>query len=369
MPAIYLFLSGIGLSQGEIGVSQALFALGLCLLNVPTGWLADRFSRRTCNAVGDVVVAVSFFCYPLATSFLEVVAFEILMGVGFAFSNGANYGLLRAYCQLLDRDYRKETSFLEVIKPIVGALSYVIGGLVAAKSPGVAIVVAGIPFIVGAVVSLFIKEVGEHRERSGGIGRALTDMSRIAMYALHGHKDLARIIVVAAASQSLLRPSAMLFFTPALLIVGVPVWLQGIGWALLASPTSIGAWVSRHTDHWSDAKQFAVPAVVTAGALTVLSTGVSAWTIGSFAVIGIAVGWIYAITSPLIQKHAPDDIQSAVMSVAETLSQLSYIVAVAAIGLVANFGIQWALLANAVLYIPLLLVLIFAGSKMTVKNY
>lgn len=363
MPAMYLFLRGIGLSQGEIGVSQALFTLGLCLLNIPTGWLADRFSRRACNAVGDVVVAVSFFCYPLATSFLEVVAFEILMGVGFAFSNGANYGLLRAYCQLLKRDYHKETSFLAALKPIVGTLSYVIGGLAAAKSPGTAIVVAGIPFIVGAVVSLFIKEVGEHREESGGISRAIADMRRIVRYALRGPKDLAWIIVVAAVSQSLLRPSTILVFTPALLMIGVPVSLHGIGWALLALPTSIGARLSRRASHWSEAKQFAVPAIIVTGALAVLFTGVSAWTIGSFAVIGIAAGWIYAITPPMVQKHAPNDMQATVMSVAETLSQLSYVMVVATVGFVANFGIQWALFANAVLYVPFLFMLILPEVK------
>jgi MFS family permease len=369
MPAMYLFLNEIGLSQGEIGTSQALFTLGLCVLNIPTGWLADRFSRRLCNAVGDVVVAVSFFCYPLATSFLEVVAFEILMGIGFAFSNGADYGLLRAYCQLLKRDYHKETSFLTMLKPIVGTLSYIVAGLIAAKSPGAAIIVAGIPFIVGAVISLFIKEVGEHREKSGSIGRAIADMYRMVKYALHDRKDLARIIVIAALGQSLLRPSSILVFTPALLIVGIPVSLHGIGWALLALPTSIGAWMSRRASHWSETKQFVAPTIIAVGALTVLLTGVSAWTIGSFALIGVASGWIYAVTPTLVQKHAPDDMQSTVMSVAVTLSQLAYVIAVASVGFIANFGIQWALLANVVLYIPLLLILTFTGSKMKLKSH
>ena len=99
MPIMNPFFMSIGMDQGQIGLSQALFTVALLLCNVPTGWLADRFSRKLSNAFGDIVAALGFLLYALAQNFAHVVGAEILIGIGLAFSNGADVGLLRACCE------------------------------------------------------------------------------------------------------------------------------------------------------------------------------------------------------------------------------------------------------------------------------
>lgn len=48
------FFLSIGLSQVEIAMSQAIFTVAMIFLNLPTGWLADRFSRKWANVIGDL---------------------------------------------------------------------------------------------------------------------------------------------------------------------------------------------------------------------------------------------------------------------------------------------------------------------------
>ena len=108
MPILNVFYKDeIGMSLAQVGASQAVFTIAVLLLNIPTGWLADRFSRRWCNVFGDLTASAGFFYYAFAESFSDVVIAEIAIGIGIAFSSGADIGLLRAYAQSLKISYQK----------------------------------------------------------------------------------------------------------------------------------------------------------------------------------------------------------------------------------------------------------------------
>ena len=54
------FFYSIGLSQLQISQTQVIFTVVMVFLNLPTGWLADRFSRKWANVIGDFGVALTF---------------------------------------------------------------------------------------------------------------------------------------------------------------------------------------------------------------------------------------------------------------------------------------------------------------------
>jgi hypothetical protein len=91
--------------------------------------------------------------------------------------------------------------------------------------------------------------------------------------------------------------------------------------------------------------------------MLIFSFNISLWTVGLYAVFGLARGWYSAIMPPIVQHHTPDDMQSTVFSVSGSLSQILYIVVVIVINMIGNFGIHWAMAANAILFAPLVIII------------
>jgi MFS family permease len=59
MPVFYEFQKRIGLAPAQIFSIQSFYYVVFCLLEIPTGWMADRLGRARCLRLGAWVVAVS----------------------------------------------------------------------------------------------------------------------------------------------------------------------------------------------------------------------------------------------------------------------------------------------------------------------
>jgi MFS family permease len=359
MPIMNSFFAGIGLSQGQLGLSQALFTLALFMLNVPSGWLADRFSRKLCNALGDVVAACGFLYYAFAHSFFDVVVAEIILGTGLAFTQGADVGLLRAYCQELKRDYKKESALIATLRPLTEGACMILGGIIGAYEPRLALALSAVPLLAGCVLSLFAHEVGTHREEyekgrslRQQIRGAVTDMKNIVIYALHGHKDLAWSIAAASIGREITH-ALVWILTPLLLLAGIPSAVIGIAWALQLGAVSVGAWISRwFMNRWSEVMLFTIPAITCLSVMFMLSYSISGWTVGLYALLGLSRGWYSAILPPLVQHHTPDSMQSTVFSINTSLSQLLYIAVVTVVSMAGNISVGTAMMVNAIIFFP-----------------
>ena len=49
VPIINLFWESIGMNQTDIGFTQMMFTIVVVCLDIPMGYLADRFNRKTKN--------------------------------------------------------------------------------------------------------------------------------------------------------------------------------------------------------------------------------------------------------------------------------------------------------------------------------
>ncbi len=63
---ITVFWNSVGMDQATIGFVQMVFTIILCCFDVPMGYIADKFSRKVVNIVGDFGVAFTFVMYALA---------------------------------------------------------------------------------------------------------------------------------------------------------------------------------------------------------------------------------------------------------------------------------------------------------------
>lgn len=352
MPILNVFYAKeIGLSLAEVGLAQAAFTAAVFTLNVPTGWLADRFSRKACNVAGDTIAALAFVYYAFAQTLGDIIVAEIAIGIGLAFTNGADTGLLLAYAKKLGVSYTRINAQIASWRPLAEMGAVTLGGLIGAQNPRLAIALSGVSYGVGALLSLAITEVGERRITQR---HPLHDMAVITHYTLRGNKQLAWRVAAYAFGRESTHPLVWIL-TPLMLMAGVPMQVIGLGWAINLALVWVGAHTARrYGAPLQDWQQIAVGLIIFSVAAATLSVNVSLATIGLYAAFGFVRGWFSATLMPMLQQHAPADIQSTVTSVAGSAAQLLYIPLVIGFGALGDIAPNMSVAGALVVFTPLL---------------
>jgi MFS family permease len=92
------------MSPAVVAAVLAAGDLALMVLELPTGWLADRFGHRISLALGSLVqVAGMLWCW-LGEGVPSLVIASVLVALGDAFRSGADQALLYRTCVALDRE-------------------------------------------------------------------------------------------------------------------------------------------------------------------------------------------------------------------------------------------------------------------------
>jgi MFS family permease len=77
--------------------------LALTALEVPTGWLADRYGHRVSLIAGSALQVVGMLCCWLGHGIAGLLAASVMVALGDAFRSGADQALLYRSCLALDR--------------------------------------------------------------------------------------------------------------------------------------------------------------------------------------------------------------------------------------------------------------------------
>jgi len=356
MPIMVPFYNSIGMNQGQIGLSQALFTVALLMLNIPTGWIADRFSRKISNAFGDLGCAVALILYSQATGFADVVLCEILFGLTMAFSNGADGALIKGHTDRLDKSGKllhHISSSNAIWRPFAQIVALAIGGLVGASNPRLAIAISAIPYVIGTILSLFIREEGKRLVSKHK--NPIRDMVRVVKETVLTSSRLRWMIL--AYSLGMRITHVMIWaLTPVLIFAGVPLPIVAAGWILNSLATTFGAMIAkkfaRRLKKWV---RFALPAAMVLSALTVMSLGLNIFTVWLYAVLGLALGWNSATLKPMLQEEIPADTQATALSIADTFSQIIYAPLVWIVGLAGSANIRFSMIATIVIFAPFML--------------
>lgn len=355
MPIMVPFYHSIGMDQGQIGLSQAIFTAAVLLINIPTGWIADRFSRKLCNAFGDLGCVFALVIYAQANSFTEVVIAEIVFGIALAFSQGADSALLRAYTMSFDpsgKMYHRVNALLSTWQPIAQVVALIVGGVIGSANPRLAIALSAVPYAIGCILSFFLTEAGErlisqHRN-------PMRDMVRVTRESI-GHDPYLRWLIIAFALGREMTHVMIWALTPILLFAGVPLVVIGVGWVLNSIMVAIGAKLAhRLAESLCGWQRFMVPTIAALVGLTVMSIHLSASTVWLYALLGLAQGWTAATLLPMVQAEAPDCQQASIVSIAKSASQLIYIPLVWIVGLAGNFDIRLTMVTTAVVFTPMI---------------
>ncbi len=131
VPVLVPFWRANGLSMTELMALQSYFSVVSVALEVPTGWLADRWGRRASLLLGLLALCAAVAVYGLGHGLAAFVLAETCFGLGHALTSGADVALLHDSLQAAGRvaDYPRRFARYQAVQLAAGAASSAIGGV------------------------------------------------------------------------------------------------------------------------------------------------------------------------------------------------------------------------------------------------
>ncbi|HKN52592.1 MAG TPA: MFS transporter [Amycolatopsis sp.] len=97
VPIFYAYQKTVGLSDGEIFGIQSIYYIVFCLLEIPTGMLADRFDYRTSLAAGAGVLVLANLVPVFAGNYTGFLVHFVLIALARSLVSGAQSAYLYEY--------------------------------------------------------------------------------------------------------------------------------------------------------------------------------------------------------------------------------------------------------------------------------
>ena len=252
IPVFVPLVQGYGLTMAQVLQTQALFALTVAILEVPSGYIADIWGRRLALLLGSVLYGLGFLWLLWAQSFGDFLVYEFILGLGVSLVSGADLALL----------YDSETHLAESGEGRAGAsrsLSRLIS--IEAGASGIAGVVASLVLLFADMGTLLALQA-VCAFMPALLGLLLVETPRPVM--TQGHAGNARAIVrllvfgqpvvlwtaLAIATFGLLAMYAFWIYQKYWEFRGVPVAWFGYIWALFALVISLGARYASTLEAW-----------------------------------------------------------------------------------------------------------------------
>jgi predicted MFS family arabinose efflux permease len=231
IPVITLFWKDhIGMSLAEIMWLQAIFGAVVVVFEFPTGYVADRVGYRLSLLIGTVFWLLGWIAYALGTTFAAMIVAEVVLGIGFAFTSGADSALLFISLKP-ERDpteYRQWEGRVRAAAQTSEAISSGLGGWLYSLTPR-------LPFWFQVPVALAnvttVTAMLEVRPTGGGdrvahLRRAL----RIVQHALLQHPRL-RSAMALSVALGVSTYVAVWLIQPWMQLRGIPTAWFGVLWA------------------------------------------------------------------------------------------------------------------------------------------
>ncbi len=161
VPLYYFLLRERGLDRHEFALCQSFYYLSMVVLELPTGWLADRFGRRLPLVLGPLLLALGFLRMWRAETFEAFLLAAGLQAAGHALLSGPPSALLfeTLLAEGREQDYLRQESRMSTFRTSGTALAFLAGGFTgeALGLPAVALLTAFL-CLFAALAALFLEE-------------------------------------------------------------------------------------------------------------------------------------------------------------------------------------------------------------------
>jgi MFS family permease len=109
-PILVPFFAFYGQDLREIFLLESVYAVVILAMELPSGYLADRFGRVAVLRLGGVFWSAGWILLLLVEDFAGLVVFEVLMGLGSSLLSGADLALLYDSEKALHKEQPQRTN-------------------------------------------------------------------------------------------------------------------------------------------------------------------------------------------------------------------------------------------------------------------
>jgi hypothetical protein len=309
--------------------------LTIAALEIPTGWLADRYGHRVSLIAGSLVQVGGMLMCWLGEGVFGLLSAILLVAIGDACRSGADQALLYRSCVALDREseFQRIESRARGIQLVALVLMTLAGGAIVARW-GFAIgwLTEAAVCAVGLGIACAMIEPPAAVDASSDDGDAVTNGSRVAERSL---------VALPRAIFSLIIPAAILAgLESAISFVAQTTGGRGptelsLLVALIALAEAAGAGVAA----WLPATRASLVAIAATGIAAALATlGLPSAFLPVVVALSFLVGVIQPLRATAIQRLAGDEVRARAASIASACDRIVVTVALVA---AASVGARW----------------------------
>jgi MFS family permease len=352
VPIEKLFIIGIGFDAASIGVMAAVYAVVVPIFEVPSGVLADRWSRRGVLILASAAAVLSVIIGGFSQNVATYLVSAFFLGVFFAMQSGTFESVVydtvleqTGDSALFERTIGR-VRFVESVALVTGALA---GGLIAEVAPLRVTYFLTAPLLVGGGLALVaFREPRLHKvQEAEPLRRQVTATYRTIL-----QRGRLRLVVLLTVLGSLLM-QGMLEFGPLWLVaLAVPAVLYGPHWAGLTAALGLGGLLGAQP--WLTRRWAAVSVAVLIVACCLMLTFSRAALVLVAAQVVLTL-LIVAVSIPVMRRlhdAVPSSVRAGVASGVGMLTWLAFVPFALVVGFVSDgagvFDAGWLFVAIAV---------------------
>lgn len=368
-------LEVVGLNAFELVVVGTVLETSCFLLEIPTGVVADIYSRRRSVLIGVFLYGAGFVLEGSLPWFATVLLAQVVWGCGDTFITGA----LEAWIASEERNRPMDIVFLRggQIGQAGGVIGVVMGTLLGNLDLRLPIVMAGLLLLALGLVLLRImpeKNFSPVREKKNSLFADMLGLFKVNLSFIKGAPVLLALLAITfcggLASEGFDRLSTAHFLEdtimPAFGLLNSVTWfgvmsLLGSGLGILVSQVLIVYLEKRGT-----AGRTGVVLFTSAGyilGLILFALGKNFWLMLTvFLVTGLMRGLKEPVLAAWMNEHVEERMRATVFSTNGQLDSFGQIIGGPIVGFVAQqFSVMWGLICTALLLLPALFLVPVAG--------
>ena len=331
IPTIILFYQSHGLNLEQAVWLKTILSLSILILEVPSGYIADKLGRKFCLVAGSAVWIIGWLCYCIGSSFTIFAIAEIFAGVAGSLISGANTALVYETLLQLGKEshYRTIEGRLVAVAGVSEALCGLVGAAIAQINLAYPFYLQTVCLIIYFCIALTLIEP----KRSPIIvSDRLASLKTIIVDVFIKRPSLRWLILLSGTFST--ASFSMVWLSQGYLEqIDFPIVAMGVAWAifhLLMSVASFNA--SSIETTWGMKKTVLILVLSVAVAYILLGSISNTWGIALIAVIYIVRGLYSPLILNLINGQIPSDIRATVLSLNSFTFRLGFAVVAPIIG-------------------------------------
>ena len=336
VPTIVLFWQSHGMNMTQVMELQALFAIAIVLLEVPSGYVADVIGRRKTLIFAACANSCAIIVYSQGHGFLHFLIAELLFATGFSLISGADAAMIYDTLAALGEEthYQKYYGRIVFYTLCSIAVASVIGGWLSAFSLRLPFY-ATIPFFLMAVLIAMTLREPPRKQLSATQGY-WQELARILRHVFVENAQLRWLIIYGGVLIGV-NNAAVWLYQPYFQHTGMPLAYFGVAFAsyqVVASLSSKYAYkIERRIG--ANASLISFTCCIATGYL--LMGGI----IGQFSFMlaffhQFVRGFSQIVMTDYVNHYTESDVRATVLSAKNLLIRLSYAIIILPAGKIAD---------------------------------